>query len=63
MEVQRIGVRAKNQFEGKVAGDVWATVAEFLALCGQSPPVVECEEATACRTNNLDSYSDDPSGT
>lgn len=54
LEVQRLGAKARGQFEGTVPGDLWTTVTEFLALCGETPPVVECEELTACRSQNLD---------
>lgn len=56
--IQELGARAEGQFEGKVSGDFWDTVAEFFGQCGQAPPIIECEASTACESAGLDRFSE-----
>jgi hypothetical protein len=53
-EARRLGAKAEGQFDGTIPGDAWATIAEFFRLCGQSHPVVECDDNTACGFSKLD---------
>ncbi|MEQ1786808.1 MAG: hypothetical protein ABL966_07130 [Acidimicrobiales bacterium] len=55
-EAQRLAELAAQQYEGTASGDLFATVTDFFALCGQQPPHVPCVDGTICAANRLDSY-------
>jgi hypothetical protein len=62
-EARALGVTAQRQYEGRLPGDFYATVTEFLALCGDLPPHVECAQDTVCELAHLDTYVDANDGT